>query len=232
MNTILTNFKFFVEYDNNPLIVFSDKGAILYLNKSAEYILTIENQKKIYDLALSYAPQSFGTRTVLMETSFASREFYGINVLYENDAEIAIQLYNRPRLRATTNESFEGYTPTDINTLLQANIELFKINYNSKITLMTDYSMPNIKVHQNRFSILLRKILDQFKENEKLNITLTVKIGSKIVISNKQYSIFLLKFEVNQRKSQDDDMLRKIALVDNIDLEFTSHSTILEIPAI
>ena len=232
MNTISTDFKFFIEHDVNPFIVFSHKGAIKYLNKSAEFIVTMESQKKIYDLALLHAPQSFGSRVALMELSYGSYEFYGINIMYKNENEIAVQLYSRPRPKTNSDESFEGYTPTDINLLLQANIELFKINFNGKISLMTDYSMPQIKLHQNSFSMLLRKIFSQLHENSRLNITLTVKIGSKIIINNKRYPIFILKIEGDKRISVNDEKLRKIAVENHIDLKFTENSTILEIPAI
>ena len=232
MNTISTDFRFILEHDINPFIIFSHDGAIKYLNKSAEFIVTMDTQKKIYDLAILHAPQSFGSRVVLMELVYGSYEFYGINIMYENENEIAVQLYSRPRPKADSDDSFEGYVATDINLLLQANIELFKINFNGKISLMTDYSMPQIRLHQNSFSMLLRKIFSQLTENKTISIILTVKIGSKIIINDKRYPIFILKIVAQKRVSSDDVKLKKIAIENHIDLKFTENSTILEIPAI
>lgn len=232
MNTISTNFKLFIEEDINPFILFSDTGSILYLNKSAEFLMGIDTQKEIYGLALAHAPHSFGHKVTLMELSFSSYEFYGINVRYHTDSEIGIQLYNRPRPKMAQEETLEGYTLTDLNLLLQANIELFSIQYKGEISLMTDYSMPHIQLHQNNFSLLLRKVFIQFRESTHLDISLTIKIGSKIIIGDKRYPIFTLKLTAEQRDARADKSIKELALSSYIDTRFKETCIILEIPAI
>jgi len=232
MNTISTDFSFFIDNDINPFILFSNEGAILYLNKSAEFLMGIDIQKEIFSLALAHAPQSFGHKVTLMEINFSSYEFYGINTLYNNDHEIGIQLYSRPRPKITKEETLEGYTLTDINLLLQANIELFKMHYRGKLSLMTDYTMPEIQLHQNSFSLLLRKVFTQFQQATKLEITLTIKIGSKIIIGEKRYPIISLKLKADSREADSDRAIKDIALNNHIDIRFKEDMLILEIPAI
>jgi len=232
MNTISTDLKLFIEEDINPFILFSDTGSILYLNKSAEFLMGIDTQKEIYDLALAHAPHSFGHKVTLMELSFSSYEFYGINVLYHIDNEIGIHLYNRPRPKVTQEETLEGYTLTDLNLLLQANIELFSIQYQGKVSLMTDYSMPDIQLHQNNFSLLLRKVFAQFDQSSSLDISLTIKIGAKIIIRDKRYPIITLKLSAPQRDTSSDRSIKELALSDHIDTRFKKDTLILEIPAI
>jgi len=232
MNTNSTDFKFFIENDVNPFILFSNEGSILYLNKSAELLMGIDTQKEIYDLALAHAPQSFGHRVTLMEFSFSSYEFYGLNTLYSNDMEIAVQLYNRPRPKVTSEEILEGYSLTDINLLLQANIELFSMQYTGKLSLMTDYTMPEVQLHQNSFSLLLRKIFAQFRQATHLEITLTIKIGAKIILGDKRYPIISLKLIADHRKGDTDKAIKEIALSNHIDTHFRAESIFLEIPAI
>jgi hemerythrin len=232
MNTISTDFKFFIENDINPFILFSSEGSILYLNKSAELLMGIDTQKEIFDLALAHAPQSFGHRVALMELSFSSYEFYGLNTLYNNDQEIGIQLYIRPRPKVAHEETLEGYSHTDINLFLQANIELFNIQYRGKLSLMTDYTMPEIQLHQNSFSLLLRKVFAQFQHASYLEITLTIKIGSKIIIGDKRYPILSLKLVADSREDETDKAIKEIALSNHIDTHFTKESALLEIPAI
>jgi len=232
MNTISTDFSFFIENDINPFILFSNRGSILYLNKSAEFLMDIDTQKEIFDLALTHAPQSFGHKVTLVEVSFSSYEFYGFNTLYQNDDEIGIHLYNRPRPKVMQKETMEGYTLTDINLLLQANIELFSMQYKGKLSLMTDYTMPEIQLHQNSFSLLLRKIFAQFENTLHLEITLTVKIGSKIIINDKQCPIILLKLRADHRDAATDSTIKKTALAHYIDIKFTKYTLFLEIPAI
>ena len=232
MNTISTDFGFIIEHDHNPFVLFSNEGAILYLNKSAELIIDTEAKKTLFDLALTHAPQSFGHRVALMELSFSSQVFYGINVLYANEEEIAIQLYHRPRPTIKKQEKREGYTLTDLNLLLQANIELFRMSYRGKLSLITDYTMPQIHLHQNSFSLLLRKVLTQFSSAETLEITMTIKIGSKIVIVDKSHPIISLKLQADQRNNQDDKNIRELALSSDIDMLTEQTSLRLEIPAI
>ena len=232
MNTNLTDFTFFIENDINPFILFCNEGSILYLNKSAEFLMGIDTQKEIFALALAHAPQSFGHKVTLMEIVFSSYEFYGINTLYNNDQEIGIQLYSRPRPKVAAEETLEGYTMTDINLLLQANIELFNMQYGGKLSLMTDYSMPEIQLHQNSFSLLLRKVLAQFENTKYLEITLTIKIGSKIIIGKKRYPIISLRLQADHRDTSKDRAIKKIALVHHMDTRFEKGTLLLEIPAI
>ena len=232
MNTISTDFDFFVEHDHNPFILFSNKGAILYLNKSAELIMGIDTKRELFELAVTYAPQSFGHRVALMELSFSSHAFYGINVLYNNEEEIALWLYLRPRPKASKKENTEGYTRTDLNLLLQANIELFRISYTGKLSLITDYTMPHIQLHQNSFSLLLRKIFAQFSASKTVDISMTIKIGSKIIIEGKSYPLITLKLHADRRNSDNDKLLRELALSNTIDMYFEASSLQLEIPAL
>ena len=232
MNTISTDFGFIIEHDHNPFVLFSNEGAILYLNKSAELIMGTDTKKALFDLALTHAPQSFGHRVALMELSFSSQAFYGINVLYTNDEEIAIQLYLRPRPTIKKQEKREGYTLTDLNLLLQANIELFRMTYQGKLSLITDYTMPQIQLHQNSFSLLLRKVFAQFTHAKTLEITMTIKIGSKIIIADKSHPIIALKLQADQRDDQNDKSIREFALSSDIDMLIDQTSLQLEIPAI
>ncbi len=232
MNTISSDFKFFIDNDLNPFVLFSNTGNILYLNKSAELIMGIDTQKKLFDLAITHAPQSFGHRVTLQEILLSPHEFYGMNVLYTNDDEIAIQLYTRPRPKTEYNTDFEGYVSTDINLLLQANIELFKTDFKGDISLMTDYTMPKVQLHQNSFSILLREVLLQFSKSSNINITLTIKIGSKVIINECSYTIYTLKLIADKRVRGSDEDIEKMALSNYIDAHFDDKSIILEIPAI
>jgi len=232
MNTTSTDFGFFIEHDHNPFILFSNQGSICYLNKSAELIMGIDTKKEIFDLAVSHAPQSFGHRVALMELSFSSQTFYGINVLYENEEEIGIHLYLRPRPKINDQAHPEGYTLTDLNLLLQANIELFHMQYQGRLSLITDYTMPHIQLHQNSVSLLLRKIFAQFTTSERVEITMTVKIGSKIIIHGQSYPIVTLKLHADNRDEESDKVIRELAVSNHIDTVFKTDALVLEIPAI
>ncbi len=226
------NFKFFIEYDANPFILFTNRGKIKYLNSSAEVLMGTCNQKELFDIAVTHAPKSFGSKKSIINLQFGSFEFYGINILYEDEEYIAIHLYNKPIKKVNKKMVLDGYTLTDINMLLQANIELFNLNYQGKIELFTDYDIPPFQIHQNNFSLFLRSLFDSFKESKKLEITLNIKLGEQVIIKNIRYPIIVLKLKGDYKMHQEDKELQKIAEKNSINLQFRKYSTILEIPAI
>ena len=226
------DFKFFIENDSNPFILFSNRGKINYLNTSAELLMGSCQPKELFEIALAHAPKSFGYQKTLINLSFGSFEFYGINILYENEDVLAMHLYKKPMVKVNDNKILEGYMLTDINILLQANIELFKINYIGDIKLLTDYDIPPFQLHQNNFSLLLRSLFTQFENSKNLDISIKIKLGERIVVKEKRYFIILLQLLCQNRDSSQDKELELLALKNNINIHFKKNSTLLEIPAV
>ena len=229
---ILIDFKIFIEHDSNPFILFTSEGKVHYLNTSAEILMGAVTSKELFTLAVNHAPKSFGYNKSLIDLSFGSFKYYGINVVYENEAFLGLQLYNKPMPTIKNISNLRGYITTDINLLLQANIELFNIDYKGKLELFTDYNIPKFKIYQNNFSMLLRGLLLQFSETKKLYITMKIKIGERVRINEKQYPIVELLFEAENREHFKDENLEKIALEHHININLQENSILLEIPAI
>jgi len=232
MNLVLTDFKFFIEYDANPFVLFNSKGKIIYLNSSAEMLMGSCTREKLFEVTLSYAPKSFGYKKTLVDLSFEYFEFYAINVLYENEDEIAIHLYNKPMPKINSKVNLEGYSQTDINLLFEANIELFKMQYSGKLKLITDYDLPKLYIHQNNFSFLIRKIFEQMKSATEITINIKIKIGELIIVNGKKYPIILFIFKSNNKDKQKDKEIKNIAIDNYINIHCKENSIILEIPAI
>jgi len=226
------DFKFFIENDSNPFVLFSNLGKIEYLNTSAELLMGSCQSKELFEIALTYAPKSFGYHKTIIDLSFGSFEFYGINVLYENDNFLGIHLYNKPMAKVDDSVILEGFTLTNINVLLQANIELFSIHYQGDIKLLTDYEIPEFQMHQNNFSLLLRNIFAQFINVSKLQIALKIKLGERIAVHNKRYAILILEIKSDSREKIKDKELELIALQNHVNAHFREASITLEIPAI
>lgn len=226
------DFKFFIENDSNPFVLFSSAGKIVYLNNSAELLMGSCQPKELFNLALTYAPKNFGYQKSILNLSFGSFEFYGLNVLYKDDDFIGIHLYNKPMAKVSDTVLLEGYTLTDINVLLQANIELFNIDYTGNIELLTDYEIPKFQIHQNQFSMLLRHLFAQFIHLKSIQITLKIKLGERIAVKKKRFDIIILEIKGNKRETQKDKELELIAYQNHINAHFKRHSIMLEIPAI
>ena len=226
------NFKFFLENDSNPFILFTNQGKIKYLNTSAELLMGSCQPKDIFDIAITHAPQTFGSQKTALNISFNSFEFYAINVLYDNEEYIGIYLYNKPMAKIDENNLLEGYTSTDINILIQANIELFNITYQGELKLLTDYDIPEFQIHQNNFSLLLRNIFTQFKDSKELEILIKIKLGERVVVKNERYSIIIIQLKGNQREENSDREIELLAHKNHINIHFKKQEIILEIPAI
>src|SRR5665648_834853 len=131
MNSTSIDFKEFIECDNNPFILFNNNGKIDYLNNAAELLLGYIPQKELYDIVLAYAPKNYGYKTTAVPLQYNSFSFYAITVGYQDEEHICIRLYHQPRINPHKTIDANTYTQTDINTLLEANITLFKMTNNN-----------------------------------------------------------------------------------------------------
>jgi len=232
MNTISTSFKFLLDNNNSPFLIFSNEGNVKYSNRSAELLVGIHISQELFKLAVTYASQSFGARTVHLDLTYGADNFYAITVLYESEDELCIYLYRKPRAMISTDLTLEGYTKTDINILLEANIELFKMKYSNKLTLFTDYSLPKLQMQQNSFSFLLKTILEKCYDANEVDIVLKIKIGETIMLGEKKYPILMLTVKADKKAERSNEEIEKMALQNHITTYFQKDFVILEIPCI
>ncbi len=230
MNTTSIDFQAFIDWDNSPFILFDHRGKILYLNNSAEILFGYVSKKELYDLALAYAPQSFGYRTTTLTLNYDTFHFYAITVGYENEEQISIRLYNAPRTKSAASIDRDKFSSTDINLLLEANIALFKTKNKNSLQLLTDPDLPTLKIDQNRFSKLLRKTLDAYRASDSIRITLKLLVGEHIIIEDKKTPIAQLAIEANGRYSDTDDEIIELSKRCHISASLAEHTIKLDIP--
>ena len=196
------------------------------------YFLAMFSKKELYDIALSYAPQSFGYKTTTLSLSYDSFMFYAITVGYENEDQLSLRLYNTPRLKPARKLETDKLIVTDINILLEANIALFKTKNTNKLRLLADQDLPPFKIDQNNFSKLLRKTLDAFRSSDSIDISLKLLIGQHVIIENQKEAIVQLSIEANGRYADADEEVRTLASQSQIKCITKEHSIKLEIPLI
>jgi len=231
MNTASIDFQTFVDWDNSPFILFDYKGKILYLNNAAEILFGYVTKKELYDLALTYAPRTFGYKTTTLRLDYDNFSFYAITVGYENEEQLSLRLYHTPRTKPGLDSAArDNLTETDINVLLEANIALFKTKNKNHLELLTDPDIPTLKVDQNRFSKLLRKTLDAFRASDSIRISLKLLIGEHVVIDNQKYPIAQLSVVANGRYADGDETIRTLAQACHINVHLTEHAIRLDIP--
>lgn len=232
MNTTLIDFKSFIEWDNNPFILFSDQGKILYLNNAAEILFGYVTKKELYDIALSYAPQTFGYKTTSLTLNYDTYTFHSITVGYENEEQISLRLYNTPRIKTARKIEKDKLITTDINILLEANIALFRTKNTNPLKLLTDHDLPAFRIDQNNFSKLLRKTLNTFRASDSMDISLKLLFGQHVIIEGKKEAIAQLAILANGRYADTDEEIRTLAEVSQIKCILKEHSIKLEIPLI
>lgn len=204
------DFKNFIENDSNPFVLFDFGGHIKYLNNSAEVLLGYINPKVLYDLALEYAPKSYGHRGILSNLEFDIFSFFSIMVGYEDDENIYIRLYNKPQIKQEKNVSKEMLILTDVNSLLEANITLFEMQSSAKLSLFVDQDLPMFKIDQNSFSKILRKMLEAFIKSQSLSIDLKLLFGEYIVLGDTKYQMLELILKSQKRDTSNDDEIMQI----------------------
>lgn len=232
MNTTSIDFKSFIESDNNPFILFSNLGKILYLNNAAEILFGYVTKKELYDITLAYAPQDFGYKSTCLTLNYDTYIFYAITVGYENEEQISLRLYNMPRIKPKRKIEKDKLITTDINILLEANIALFKTKNPNTLKLLTDQDLPTFKIDQNNFSKLLRKTLDAFRSSDSIDISLKLLFGQHVIIENKKEAIAQLSIRANGRYVNTDDEIRTFAEKSQVKVILKEHYIKLEIPLI
>ena len=228
----LVDYKFFLNHIISPTIVFNSNSKILYLNNSAELLLGSVDKKEIFDIALSYAPKSFGSKTTSVEFSFNQYLFYSITVSYQNEDEIGITFYHKQIIRKKSTKELDRFRLTDINLLLDASIFQFQTNTNTKVSLLTDVELPQIKLLQNDFSKVLRQVFNSFASSSTLDISLRIKAGEYTIINEKRYRTLELKMLSDKREQIYDKQISEFSNSIYINTLLNTKSAILIIPFI
>lgn len=232
MNSQSVNFKFFVDNDNSPFILFENNKKIAYLNNTAEVLMGYVSKAELYDLTIAYAPKDFGSKTTRLELQYDLFAFYALTVAYEDEQFIALRLYHKPRLESATLDELDKLPLTDINILLEANITLFTLKNSNTLNLIVDQDLPMSRIDQNNFSKLLRKVLNAFRSSDNIEISLKLLIGEYLIIHNKREQLLQLSIRANGRYNNDDLEIKSLAQQINISSIMKEYSILLHIPYI
>jgi len=232
MNSRSIDFKFFIESDNTPFILFDSSGKILYLNNSSEILLGYVSRQELYDITLSYAPKDFGSKTTRLDLQYDSFSFYAVSVAYQNEDQIALRLYHKPKLNINKYVELDKFPMTDINILLEANIILFKLKNGNPLQLLVDQDLPECRIDQNGFSKLLRKVLNSFRSSDSIDISLKLLVGEYVIIQNKKEHLLELTVKANGRYTDSDSEIKFLSEQINISANLKEHTIKLQIPFI
>jgi hypothetical protein len=223
------NIKLIQDNDINPIFVFNNDGKVIYANKTAQLISGIHIAKKLFALSLSYAPKNYGKSINYIDTNYGDDSFYGFMIIYENDEELHLKLYKKPPA-PIKNTQLLGYTKSDFNMLLSANIEIN--NTNKNLTITTDYDIPLFFIHQNNFCIIVREIFTSLKNSSFINISVQIKMGAMIIIDKQKCYIICLNIKFEKKEALEEYKIKTLSHKNLIVLDISDNEIVLEIPCI
>jgi nitrogen-specific signal transduction histidine kinase len=176
-------FEFWCEYDINPLIIFNQKGNIVYCNQEAEIFLSYINKKEVFDFTLKNAPKEAGIKTEFKKISFKDFEFNGFSIGYENDSQIGVRFFINTDVHSIHLEELEK---VDLSMIINFAIEYINLKQSTKFNIYFDPSIPEIYLNKKAFLNLLFEIFEELKE---AYIETKVNIGEYIKVNQKKYPI-------------------------------------------
>ena len=182
-------FEEWVEADLNPIISFSSSSKIIYSNLEAQFLLNRIKQKELFDLALAYAPKTFGALTSYIDISIKNYTFYAITVMYQNEDEIHMKLYKSAMVKKENNLNIKNINVSNIFTLVDLAISSSKIKTNINFHKNYDPSIPEFKLDASVFIKTLNQIFESLKDNKNVSCSILLKIGEYIKINERKYSL-------------------------------------------
>jgi len=173
-------FKFWCEYDINPLIIFDHKANVIYCNQEAEIFLSYINKKEVFEFALRNAPKD-GIKTEFKLIKFDKFEFNGFSIGFY-DEKLGIRFFINTDKK---NISLNNLEKVKFSMLLEFIKEYMNLK-GIKISIFYDPSIPEIYLNKKE---LLNIIFEMLEYNKKANISSKVIVGEYIKIENKKYPL-------------------------------------------
>jgi hypothetical protein len=207
-----------LEYNFNPFIIFNPEKRVVSLNNQAQYLLSSVKPSQIFDLASSYAPKSYGFRDTFIDIEFGKYKFFGIQVGYVNDEQLAIMLYKKTS--QLVKSIVKANDKTNLYSIIDLSISVNKIKSKALFKKTLDPTFPEVYISANTFVKLLSSIYELFIHSEEIETKLYIKTGEYLKVNSKKYTLASLEILGNTIQSNYKERLVSLEhLLSSINIE-------------
>jgi hypothetical protein len=185
----------------------------------------------LYQLAVNYAPKSFGTLRSQVYLRYDRYIFCALLVGYIDDEKIGLRLY-KEMTNSSTNVSKGNITPTNLFALLELSKNSIFANKEVLITESLDPTIPEMKLHVESFLKLLNRIFTEYIDCKEIEIMVRLKIGQNLVVDGKSYPICNVSVINHKVNIVNTNALHSLAAEANVMVIIKDGKTIIEFPII
>jgi hypothetical protein len=221
----------FIEHDLNPFVVFNSSGKLIHYNDEAEYLLSFVSPNKLYELAINYAPKSFGVRRSQVHLRFDRYTFCALLVGYLDDEKIGLKLYKEMTNTSSDTSKTEA-TQINLYTLLQLSKNSVFANRDILVTESLDPTIPDMKLQVEKFLKLLNRLFLEYIECKEIEIMVRLKIGQNLIVDGKSYPICNISIKSDKNSIKDSNALHQLASEADVMVIIKEDKTIVEFPII
>jgi len=219
-----TNLEKWIQYDTNPLIIFSNDAKVLYLNEAGEYILSFISPKRVYDTIIQYAPQELGFKYIKETFTFGEFSYDYALIGYDNYDEIGVRFYKDLHSKTKTID-LEKLEEINIYFILDLARTYTFIDKEIEFIDIFDPDLPDIKFNKDILIKLFNEIYSLLRNNNKIKTEVKIKIGEYIKLNNQKYKLLeIILYAKNIEKKELE--------YENITIEFLDERVVILLPFI
>ncbi|QOG11482.1 hypothetical protein [Arcobacter sp. FWKO B] len=220
-----------VEADLNPFMTFYSNGKIKYTNNEAQFLLNRISPKEIFDIAMQYAPVTYGFSTSYINLTFQNYQFYAITVGYEDDEIIGIKLYKSNVVKKENVFTTSGDI-SNIFTLIELAISTNKLKSSANFIKNYDPSIPEFRLMINDFLKLLNATYEVFLNSTQITTSVKLKVGEFLKINNEKYSLIGVEIKGDKIVQNGFDIVENFAIKYGFAYSYTTDSIEFNLPLI